>query len=336
MTTTLTHSAISMFRQCPRRYEHRHVDKLVPSHWQDSPALRFGTAFHNWLEAWYKKEPAPPTPHLSEADAACLQGAALAYVERYPEEYFKVVAVEYQFEQDVLNPDTGAKSPLFRLKGKVDMVIELEGELWIMEHKTSTATGVNDLDRVGIDAQVLTYADCIGRETGATVAGVIYNVVKRCQLSQKGGETEAEYQAREAERSPRQRKDGESDEKYAKRMAKLEPLKRKLAETPAEFTARVAEWYKGEDAMLRERARINPAMIEQNRKNIWMTVQSMHACRRAKHYTQNAGVTTGACAKWGRECEYAPLCKSLKSAHALADYKFQEPHSELEDAVEMD
>lgn len=148
---------------------------------------------------------------------------------------------------------------------------------------------MNDLDRVGIDAQVLTYADNAGREAGTTVAGVIYNVVKRCQLR----------------------------------------LKQK--ETPAEFTARVAEWYKQPDALLRERARIDPAMIEENRKNIWMSVQMMHECRRVKHYPQNAGVTTGACAKWGGECEYAPLCKRLGSDHARAGYKFQEPHSELND-----
>lgn len=286
---TLTHSAMALFRQCPRRYEHRYVNKIVPAFWQDSAPLRFGTAFHKWLEAWYYGEPAPLTPNLGPADAACLAGAAKAYSERYPTESWHSVAVEHQFEQAVINPDTGAKSPLFRLKGKVDLVVQIDGELWIVEHKTSTATTVGDLERVGIDAQVLTYADCIGREVGTPVAGVIYNVVKRCQL------------------------------------------RLKQSETPAEYTNRVAEWYKGDESMLRERARIDPRHIEQNRKNIWMTVQMMHQCRRAGYYPQNAGVTTGACAKWGRECEYAPLCRQLNAPHAMANYKHQEPHSELED-----
>lgn len=290
MTTTLTHSAIAMFRQCPRRYLHRYVEQIVPSHWQDSPALRFGTAFHNWLEAWYKGEVDKwIAPNLEPDDMARLNGACAAYAERYPVETWRVMAVEHQFETVVLNPATGAKSPLFALKGKVDLVVELDGEPWLVEHKTSTTTGVSDLDRVGIDAQVLTYADCVGRELGFPIAGVVYNVVKRCQL------------------------------------------RLKQSETPADFAKRVAEWYKGPDAMLRERARIDPAMIQVNRRNIWATVQQMHVCRRDGYYPQNAGVTSGACAKWGRECEYAGLCKSLGRPDIRAGYKNQQPHSELEE-----
>lgn len=290
---TLTHSAIAMFRQCPRRYQQRYINQLVPAFWADSAPLRFGTAFHEWLEAWYKGL-APSIGELADGDSARMAGAVEGYKLRYPEEVWRTVYVEQQFEQDVINPATGAKSPLFTLKGKVDLVVEFEGEPWIVEHKTSTATTGGDLERVAIDAQVLTYADCIGRELDTPVAGVIYNVIKRCQLRLKG------------------------------------------KETPAEFRDRVIEWYKGEDVFIRERARINPAMIEQNRRNIWMTVQQMHLCRREGFYPQNAGVTTGACAKWGRECEYADLCRSLDSPHSLANYKNQEPHGELEDGTEVD
>lgn len=285
---TLTHSAISMFRQCPRRYQHRYVDQIVPSFWQDSPALRFGTAFHEWLEAWYKgQQVSTGLFNLEPDDAARLNGAATAYAKRYSEEAWRTVYVEQGFETVVINPDTGAHSPLYWLKGKVDLVVEYEGEPWIVEHKTSTTTGVNDLDRVGIDAQVLTYADCIGRAIDTPIAGVIYNVVKRCQLR----------------------------------------LKQK--ETPEEFVKRVAEWYDQPDSMLRERQRISPDMIAENRRNIWSTVQQMNMMRRDKFYAQNAGVTTGACAKWGRECEYAPLCKTMGMPSVRANYKHQEPHGEL-------
>lgn len=290
---TLTHSAISMFRQCPRRYQHRYMDKVVPMHWQDSPALRFGTAFHEWLEAWYKGTVADyKKPLLDADDEARLLGACAAYATRYPQEAWRTVYVEQGFETVVINPETGAHSPLYWLKGKVDLVVEYEGEPWIVEHKTSTTTGVNDLDRVGIDAQVLTYADCIGRAIDTPIAGVIYNVVKRCQLR----------------------------------------LKQK--ETPAEFVKRVAEWYQQPDAMLRERQRIDPAMITENRRNIWSTVQQMNMMRRDRFYAQNAGVTTGACAKWGRECEYAPLCKTMGRPDIKATYKFQEPHGELNEEQE--
>jgi len=285
---TLTHSAIAMFRQCPRRYQSRYVNKIVPMDWADSAPLRFGTAFHEWLEAWYRGTP-PTAVELTDGDSARMAGACAGYAAQYPSEVWRTVYVEQQFEQDVINPGTGAKSPLFSLKGKVDLVVELEGEPWIVEHKTSTATTGGDLERVAIDAQVLTYADCIGRELDTPVAGVIYNVVKRCQLRLKQNET------------------------------------------PQQFRDRVIEWYKGDGVFIRERARIDPRMIEQNRRNIWMTVQQMHLCRRADYYPQNAGVTTGACAKWGRECEYAGLCRSLNAPHALANYKHQEPHGELDD-----
>lgn len=325
---TLTHSALSMFRQCPRRYQHRYVDKIVPEHWADSAPLRFGTAFHNWLEAWYKGEPAPPH-ELDGDETLILQAACLAYAERYPTETWKVVAVEYQFEQDVLNPSTGSKSTIFKQMGKTDLVVEDDGELWTVEHKTSTATGIGDLERVGIDAQALTYADCIGREVGHSVAGVIYNVIKRCQLKRHIGETEEEYQAREAAR--RERKPDEEEAKYQARLKRIkEPLKRDETETPEQFVARCIGWYRQPGNMLRERARIDPRMIEQNRRNIWASVQSIHLSRRSGFYPQNAGVTTGACAKWGRECEYAALCKTLERPDVRATYKHQEPHSELE------
>lgn len=289
MTTRLTHSAISMFRQCPRRYQHRYIDQIVPEHWRESPALTFGSAVHNALEAWYKGEPLADDKRAVDPDVALLVDAAMgAYQERYPFETWKPVAVEHQFDVPILDPDTGKASATHRLSGKVDLIVEIDGELWVVEHKTSTATESADLERVGIDAQVLSYADGIGIETGHDVTGVIYNVIKRCML------------------------------------------RLKKSETPDEYATRVAEWYRAEGAMLRERCRIDRAMIIQNRRNIWHNIHAMNHAEHTSFYPQNAGVTSGACAKWGRECEYAPLCRTLSRPDIRANYKHQAPHSELE------
>lgn len=50
---TLSHSALSTFQACKRRYFHRYVQGIERADGEDSEALLFGSLFHLALEAWW-------------------------------------------------------------------------------------------------------------------------------------------------------------------------------------------------------------------------------------------------------------------------------------------
>ena len=60
-----------------------------------------------------------------------------AYAARYAAEEFEVVALEKTFEGPIVNPATGAASRSFVLAGKVDGIVRIGGDYFILEHKTA-------------------------------------------------------------------------------------------------------------------------------------------------------------------------------------------------------
>ena len=51
MSSVLTYSALNAFRNCPRKYKHRYIDRLRPM--ERAEALAFGSVIHEALEKWY-------------------------------------------------------------------------------------------------------------------------------------------------------------------------------------------------------------------------------------------------------------------------------------------
>ena len=50
--TLLTYSALNTFRNCPRKYKNRYLDKLRPR--ERAEALSFGSVIHTAIELWYR------------------------------------------------------------------------------------------------------------------------------------------------------------------------------------------------------------------------------------------------------------------------------------------
>ncbi len=192
----LTASALSSFRDCPRKYYFAYRLKRTPI--TESKPLKVGTAWHTLLESWWKNEDVAPLD-LEPEDAAKL----LALFAHYnpPIEKFDVIDVEKNFLVKIENPDlTKPAFRSWRLAGKVDVVVREKstGDIWIIDHKTTASTIIGWSDywsALSVDFQMGAY--CLA----FNARGFIYDVVKKPTIKMCG-------------------KDDNNPEKYRKRIEK--------------------------------------------------------------------------------------------------------------------
>jgi hypothetical protein len=127
----LTQSSLRTYRSCPRKYFYRYELQLRPLRAEAEP-LRAGKSVHAALESWSKsggdlelaltcldKE----DPYKYAKEAAMVTG----YHARW-EKPTGVIAVEKEWQMELVNPETGAASRTFRLGGKMDGVVEVGSE----------------------------------------------------------------------------------------------------------------------------------------------------------------------------------------------------------------
>lgn len=122
----LTQSSMRTFRSCPRRYQIRYVLHMRPV--LRSEALRTGSSVHRAVEALRKgntlDEALLALDHEDPYDYEREKAMIVGYVARWGDPTRGVVAVEQQFEVDLVNPETGAPSRTFRLAGKMDGIFD--------------------------------------------------------------------------------------------------------------------------------------------------------------------------------------------------------------------
>jgi hypothetical protein len=125
--TLLTQSSLRCYRACPKRYYYRYV--LGMRHVKLSDALRTGTSIHMALNEWMLTG-GDLAAGLSKLDASDLYTNAreramiIGYAARWNTPP-KVVAVEGEWQSDLINPMTGHQSQAFRLVGKADLIVEM-------------------------------------------------------------------------------------------------------------------------------------------------------------------------------------------------------------------
>lgn len=327
MKSVLTYSALNCFRNCPRKYQLRYVEGLRRPERPD--ALAFGSVIHDALEMWYllvgdanrlfkvldfidaqypHREHDPDQRHRWHLARAMFQG----YASRYPDEDFEVVEVEKEFTAEIRNPDTGRPSQTFVIAGKADGIVRLDGDLYLLEHKTASSITGDYLDRLWTDTQIALYSHYL-RELGYPIVGVIYNVLLKSRLKQREGETQEEYEQRRAELA-------------AKNKSGRSTAKRQLPETDAEFRARLADWYAKPEAFHRERIYLSEDRMALLTEEVWeITQQYLDAKRRGKWL-----LNTSQCFSFQRPCEYLPYCQSGFSANVRDNlFEVAPPHEEL-------
>jgi hypothetical protein len=323
-----TYTMWSLFRNCRKAAQWRYVLDLVPL--ERDRNLAFGSLVHAALEVWHRTRDLAAT--LDVVDRACVNRAQSederrtwhlatammrGYAARYPTAEFEVVALEKTFEGEITNPATGAASRSFVLQGKVDGIVRIGDEHYLLEHKTASVLDSSYLERLWTDFQITLYADYVEQALGIRIAGVLYNVLVKARLEQRAGETEAEFEARRAEL-------------IAKSKTGKSSAQRRCPESDEEFQARLAEKYADPSMFHRERLYLSREQFETLRAELWELTQAFLDARRRGVFYQN----TSYCFQYGRPCPYFALCRSGGNPNVAQNlYEKLAPHQELRDAA---
>jgi hypothetical protein len=323
---TTTYSMWSLFRNCRKAAQWRYEMDLVPL--ETDRNLAFGALAHACLEIWYGTHDLVAT--LDHIDRACPNRAQdeeqrrtwhlatamfRGYTARYPTEEFEVVALEKTFEGEILNPATGAASRSFVLKGRVDGIVRIGSEHYLLEHKTAGFVDAGYLERLWCDFQIHIYCYYLEQALGIRIHGVLYNILVKARLQQSLGETEAEFEARRAEL-------------IAKSQNGKSSARRRMPESDEDFQARLAEKYADPGMFHRERLYVSRDQFDTLRAELWELTQAYLDARRRGVFYQN----TSHCFHYGRPCPYFPLCRSGGNPNLIENlYQRVAPHDELLD-----
>lgn len=179
------------YSSCPRKYYYEHIKNLRPLY--GSTALRYGITWHTIVENYYstikekgwvarpeaitnailagKKAWETETQKFSfYTDYRTLENclsAFMGYLDNYKDdiEFLKVIDVETKFEIPI--------TPEIEFVGKIDGTVELNGALWLMEHKTTGIPIDKQLKTLLRDPQLIGYFFA-GRELHSShVEGVL-------------------------------------------------------------------------------------------------------------------------------------------------------------------
>ena len=190
---------------------------------QTSNSLTFGTLMHNCLEDWYKAKKydiltvldnykheitnerlwTPEDEQMLQLNQGYLEALLPAYFKLYENKDVKrkYLAVEREFQ----NQWTGN----IYLRGKIDIVYETNGEVWIMDHKTKYSFDDQMETKLSFDLQGMFYILNYWLETGVLVKGFVQNMIQRPRLRQGKDETLKHFI---------ERVKGDVDESYFKRI----------------------------------------------------------------------------------------------------------------------
>lgn len=283
---------------------------------QTAETLRFGTLMHGALEVWWRDgqnlDAALATMRDADPfDHATARALMTGYHHRWKAEEFEVLAVEREFETELVNPETGASSRTWRLAGKMDAIVrDRAGRVLIVEHKTTSepiGAGSEYWQRLKLDGQISTYYTG-ARSLGYDVAGCLYDVIGKPGIRPLKATP------------PDARKYTKSGELYAKQ--------RLNDETPEEYEARVLEdiasdpdGYFQRGQVVRLEAEMDDAMFD-----LVQLGRTIHEYRRAGRAPRNVD----ACKQYGRSCAYLPVCTGEASLEDPTRYRrLNDPHPEL-------
>lgn len=213
---TLTATALATMRTCPRKYYLRY--QLAWGTERTATPLRFGSAYHAGLEAYNKTGDEAlavtaaivsytNTPDWAEPDqwieeAIDVEELVRGHIWRYGQDTARPVEAERVFVMPITNPETGRASKTFELRGKMDLISELEAmRLALNEYKTADddiADGSDYWPRIRFDQQISIYV-IAARHIGYDVQTVLYDVARKPRIgrrTKRQPETLDEYQER--------------------------------------------------------------------------------------------------------------------------------------------
>ena len=327
----LTYSAIKLFQGCRYKYNLRMNEGLAPLSQDDN--LYLGSVWHSVLEIWYgtgdnnskieratllinQSFPKRISDSRQKRDWHLCHAMFKGYINRYPEDEFKVLGVEMEFVVPIINPATNRSSRTFELRGKVDGLSQLKqsGELFLLEHKSAAQITGDYIERLPSDFQINLYAMALSRFLKRKISGVIYSITRKASLKQSEGETEEQFEIRKAELIQKS--------KTGKTTAK-----RKMPETDDEFRERLIEKYRDQEMYYREVLYLSAEDAARTSSELWDITKLILAAKRESTWIPN----WDNCFKFGNQpCMYWPLCRSNNNTNVRENfYKIAPPNEEL-------
>ncbi len=145
MKSEFDYTMMSTFLTCQRKYDFRMNRGLVGKSTMSAP--EFGKAIHCALDEWYKSF--DPDAAIEVFKANFKENLELDdkrtnkmgewiirnYDEKYRDQPFKVLSTEQEFTVKLPNGNS--------LIGRIDKIIEWDGAVWVMDHKTTSMLGAN-------------------------------------------------------------------------------------------------------------------------------------------------------------------------------------------------
>lgn len=289
----LTNSSRGLFQQCNRKFQYMHEMGYRPV--REAIALRFGTAFHRALEQYFTgTEPTSVVDWINGDetidvfDRVKVRELFLGYVRRWgrPD---KVLAVEVEFQIPLLNPATAAPSKTFVIAGKIDGIIEHNGQVAVIEHKSSSLS-IDDpcADywlRLSIDSQISGYFMAAER-LGFEPTKIVYDVIHKPTI--KPGKATPE-----------------SERKYKKGTGELYANQRMTDESPDEYAERLREDILTEPNKYFQRKDVPRLSFDLTEylQDVWSVGKQILHSRASKFYPKR----TSECFNMGR-CPFFPVC----------------------------
>jgi hypothetical protein len=331
MSLTVTYSALSKFNSCPKKYDFRYVQGLVPR--DEDPALWFGSAIHECLQALYEgvdrdmimaaidaRYPLRFENADQRRDWHYCRAMMRAYFRVYPVEPF-IPSSPIPFDDPIIERSFSHElAPGVYLRGKVDGVVEvlepcadLQVGFYLLEHKTSSNPDEFYWSSRWADMQTAIYSWAIEKAYDCKLNGVIYNVLAKPRIKQTGGETIEEY-----------------NERYAEAVAKSKngktAIKQKKAETDEEFESRLDAWYQEEPRLMRRVLNFDREIIADA---VADATAGAEAIKKGLFCRRSSG-----CMEYNRPCEYMPICRPGHNPDNINLYEKKAAHSELEGTAE--
>lgn len=227
----VTQSLLCKFDNDTERFHIRYAKGLRPVNRKE--AMEYGTIFHKLIEIgakmgnkynhtkaklymsrWAEKKYA--------GDNVQLVQIALVQYEHYRRyektlPSYRYIDQEIKFDEVFELPPTTLKADgdnihirippgvKLKLKGRIDELLSINGDVWIMENKTKSKIDLDSIQNtIHKNIQVMLYALCVELKYGVKCKGIIYNIIRKPQLVQRAGREDKKTKKRIGAESDRQ------------------------------------------------------------------------------------------------------------------------------------
>lgn len=325
----LSNSSLTMFRRCPREYFFSYVLRRRSA--TKAEALRFGTFFHLGLNAWWRAD-GGPVDKLRAAFGAMHEKAnepgeddpfelvkaeelMIGYTARWGGEPLKTLHVELQFRLpiDTHYDHGGAIDAIAQDKSEV---ARGEPSVHNIEHKTTSqdiAPGAPYWRHVrSLDSQVSTYMKA-ARELGFSPKDTIYDVIRKPSiLPLKATPIESRKYTKPTAKEPRPR---------------LYANMREEDETPEEYRVRLSVDIASNPERYYQRQNIVRLEVEDenHEADVLQTAEMIRFAEQRSAFPR----TVSACERYGRLCDYHPVCSGEASIDDSRYMTKENTHEEL-------